>query len=114
MTLGKDCLTTKTIPDAIHLDILPKTNEIALDLIKTGQLLVRMLVEVGELPFIQSTDAVVEVFKKPLPDVLITLFLKQLADVVRKGIRKDNERIEAEERFLKASFVSVATNQSTR
>jgi len=94
-----------TIPYEIHLEILPKTSEIAQDLIKTRQLLVRMLVEVGELPFIQGTDAVVEVFKKPLPEVLITLFLKQLADVVRKGIRKDYERIEAEERFLKGRLL---------
>ena len=37
--------------------------------------------------------------------MLITLFLKQLADVVRKGIRKDFERIEAEERFLKGRLL---------
>jgi len=90
-----------TIPDEIHLEILPKISEVSQNIVKTRQLLVRMLVEVDELPFIKSTDADVEVFKKPLPDVLITLFLKHLADVVRKGIRKDYERIETEERFLK-------------
>ncbi len=94
-----------TIPDDIHLEILPKTSEVSQNLVKTRQLLVRMLVEVNELPFIQSTKAGVEIFEKPLPDVLITLFLKQLADVVRKGIRKDYERIEAEERFLKGRLL---------
>ena len=94
-----------TIPDDIHLEILPKTSEVSQNLVKTRQLLVRMLVVVNELPFIQSTKAGVEIFEKPLPDVLITLFLKQLADVVRKGIRKDYERIEAEERFLKGRLL---------
>ena len=94
-----------TLPDDIHLEILPKTSEVSQNLVKTRQLLVRMLVVVNELPFIQSTKAGVEIFEKPLPDVLITLFLKQLADVVRKGIRKDYERIEAEERFLKGRLL---------
>ena len=94
-----------TLPDDIHLEILPKTSEVSQNLVKTRQLLVRMLVEVNELPFIQSTKAGLEIFEKPLPDVLITLFLKQLADVVRKGIRKDYERIEAEERFLKGRLL---------
>ena len=94
-----------TIPDDIHLEILPKISENGQNNIDVRKLLVKMLVEVNELPFIQSTDADVEIFDKPLPDVLITLFLKQLADVVRKGIRKDYERIEAEERFLKGRLL---------
>ena len=101
-----------TIPDDIHLEILPKTCEGSQKNSDVRKLLVRMLMEVDELPFIKSTDAVVEVFNKPLPDVLITLFLKQLADVVRKGIRKDYKRIEAEERFLKGRLlVSHQINQ---
>jgi 5-methylcytosine-specific restriction enzyme subunit McrC len=39
-----------------------------------------------------------------LPEVLIGRFLQDLAQVVRKGIRKDYQRIEAQERFLKGQL----------
>ena len=94
-----------TIPDDIHLEILPKTSEDGQDIKETRALLVKMLCEIDELPYLESTEAELEVFEQRLPEMLINRFLNDLANVVRKGIRKDYERIEAEERFLKGRLL---------
>jgi 5-methylcytosine-specific restriction enzyme subunit McrC len=101
-----------SLPGSIHLEILPKTSEDDQDNIEVRKLLVRMISEVYELPSIEHTKANVAVFQRPLLEVLITWFLQDLANVVRKGIRKDYERIEAEEKFLKGRLlVSQQINQ---
>ena len=94
-----------SLPGSIHLEILPKTSEDDQDNIEVRKLLVRMISEVYELPSLEHTKANVAVFNRPLLEVLITWFLQDLANVVRKGIRKDYERIEAEERFLKGRLL---------
>ena len=101
-----------SLPGDIHLEILPKTSKDGQDNIEVRKLLVKMLSEVYELPFMEHTKANIQVFKRPLLEVLITWFLQDLANVVRKGIRKDYERIEAEEKFLKGRLlVSQQINQ---
>ena len=94
-----------SLPGSIHLEILPKTSEDDQDNIEVRKLLVRMISEVYELPSLEHTKANVALFNRPLLEVLITWFLQDLANVVRKGIRKDYERIEAEERFLKGRLL---------
>ena len=94
-------------PDGTHIEILPKTNvqvkqSYELD---TRKLLCKMLAEVYRLPFIETKEANVEIFNKPLIEALISLFLTRLASVVRRGIRKDYHRIEEEERFLKGQLL---------
>ncbi len=74
------------------------------DLVDSRKLLLRMLKAAKVLPFIESTDALIDTVKQPLPEVLIGRFLQNLAQVVRKGIRKDYQRIEAQERFLKGQL----------
>jgi len=101
-----------SLPGDIHLEILPKTSENSQDNIEVRKLLVRMLSEVYELAFIKNNEANLEVLDRPLHEILITWFLEDLANVVRKGIRKDYERIEAEEKFLKGRLlVSQQINQ---
>lgn len=101
-----------TLPDDIHLEILPKTSEVEQDAGVSREQLVRMLCEVDDLPFIENKKANLALFNQPLHEVLISWFLRDLTNVVRKGIRKDYERIEAEERFLKGRLlVSQQVNQ---
>ena len=101
-----------SLPGDIHLEILPKTSEYGQDNIEVRKLLVRMLSEVYELAFIKNNEANLQILDRPLHEVLITWFLQDLANVVRKGIRKDYERIEAEEKFLKGRLlVSQQINQ---
>ncbi|UQB42497.1 McrC family protein [Thiomicrospira microaerophila] len=93
-------------PDGVQIEILPKhapTLEQP-DLVASRKLLLRMLKAAKVLPFIESTDALIDTVKQPLPEVLMGRFLQDLAQVVRKGIRKDYQRIEAQERFLKGQL----------
>lgn len=93
-------------PDGTQIEILPKHAHIldSRDLVASRQLLLRMLKAAKVLPFIESTDALLEKLKQPLPEVLIGRFLQDLAQVVRKGIRKDYQRIESQERFLRGQL----------
>jgi 5-methylcytosine-specific restriction enzyme subunit McrC len=101
-----------TTPDGTHLEILPKTNVDGQDTKETRELLVKMLFEIDDLTYLETTDASLVLFDKPLPEILINRFLHKLADVVRKGIRKDYQRIEAEEKFLNGQLlVSQQINQ---
>ncbi|AHF00443.1 restriction endonuclease [Thiomicrospira aerophila AL3] len=93
-------------PDGVQIEILPK-HAPTLDapgLVDSRKLLLRMLKAAKVLPFIESTDALIDTVKQPLPEVLMGRFLQDLAQVVRKGIRKDYQRIEAQERFLKGQL----------
>ena len=101
-----------TTPDGTHLEILPKTNEDGQDFGETRKLLVRMLFEIDDLTYLETTDASLVLYDKPLLEILINRFLHKLADIVRKGIRKDYQRVEAEEKFLKGQLlVSQQLNQ---
>ena len=93
-------------PDGTQIEILPKHAPMIEEpgLIASRKLLLRMLKAAKVLPFIASTDALIDTLKQPLPEVLIGRFLQDLAQVVRKGIRKDYQRIEAQERFLKGQL----------
>ena len=91
-------------PDGTHIEILPKTSESNQNIEDARGLLFKLLSVVPELPFIETTDAELRLFDKPLIEPLIAIFLKKLANLVRRGIRKDYQRIEAEERFLKGQL----------
>lgn len=93
-------------PDGVQIEILPKHNTILEEpgLADSRKLLLKMLAAAKVLPFIESTDALLEKLKQPLPEVLISRFLQALTQVVRQGIRKDYIRVEAQERFLKGQL----------
>lgn len=87
-----------------QIEILPKIDD-SQDLNKTRNILWKMLSVYMKLPFVEATEAAIRIQENtPLPEELIELFLKELTQVVRRGIRKDYERVEAEERFLKGQL----------
>lgn len=91
-------------PDGTQIEILPKTSESELpdnQLPEIRRTLLKMLRSVDGVVPIETTDAMLNLEKMPLPEMLIQTFLNKLSSVVRKGIRKDYQRIEAEEKFLK-------------
>ncbi len=92
-------------PSGTHIEILPKTTEANQNVEETRKLLLKLLYVADELPFIEATDASLQLHKKSLPEVLIGRFLASLASVVRQGIRKDYHRIESEEPFLKGQLL---------
>jgi 5-methylcytosine-specific restriction enzyme subunit McrC len=88
-------------PDGTQVEILPKISDEQPDLEGTRALLWKMLEAVEDLPFLETTDAQLKPRQGPLIEALIAVFLAHVANVVRRGIRRDYERIEAEERFLR-------------
>lgn len=91
-------------PSGLHIEILPKTSEANQSIEETRKLLLKLLYVAEELPFIEATDASLQLYQRPLPEVLISRFLSATASVVRQGIRKDYHRIQSEEPFLKGQL----------
>jgi len=93
-------------PDGTSIEVLPKTqiSHLSNETEQARSVLYRMLTLVNDLPVLQNNKANVKVFDKPLIEVLISLFLDYLKNIVRKGIRKDYIRVEDEERFLKGQL----------
>jgi 5-methylcytosine-specific restriction enzyme subunit McrC len=90
-----------TTPDGTQIEILPKTSEHGQDVAQTRALLWKMLSVVEDLTFLASTEAQLMLRNMPLPEALISIFLQQAATLIRRGLRRDYERIEAEEPFLR-------------
>lgn len=104
---GKKALRVKNFvgvisaPDGTQVEILPKTSDDQPDIGGTRELLWKMLGAVEDLPFLETTEAHLKLRRAPLVEALVTIFLAHVAAVMRRGIRRDYERIEAEERFLR-------------
>lgn len=88
-------------PDGTQVEILPKISDEAPNIGDTRDLLWRMLGAVRDLPFLETTEARLRLREGSLVEALIAVFLEHAANVVRRGVRRDYERIEAEERFLR-------------
>jgi 5-methylcytosine-specific restriction enzyme subunit McrC len=93
-----------TLPDGTQIEILPKTSEAGQDVGETRERLWRMLGAVDNLHLYESTEATLMLRDQPLVEALISKFLAEVSSLVRRGLRKDYVRIEAEERFLKGSL----------
>ena len=114
---GKKALKVKNFvgvisaPDGTQVEILPKTSEGIQNLGDTRELLWKMLDAVENLRFLQTTDAQLMLRSAPLTEVLISIFLGHVAALVRRGIRRDYERVEDEERFLRGRLRVVQQMQ---
>lgn len=114
---GKKALRVKnfvgviTAPDGTQVEILPKTSEGAQDVDATRTLLWKMLGAVEDLRFLETTDTRLMSRAGPLTEALISRFVAQVAAVVRRGVRRDYERVEAEERFLRGRLRAVQQMQ---
>ncbi len=88
-------------PDGTTLEILPKISNKDEDSAKAVRILMKMLRVVHELPALDTTKADLAAQNRPLLEILISIFLRHVADVVHKGIRSDYQRIEDTRPFLK-------------
>lgn len=88
-------------PDGTQVEILPKTSEGPQDPKTTRVTLWKMLQAVENLRFLETTQADLTLRSMPLIESLVGVFLGQVAALVRRGIRRDYERVSDEERFLR-------------
>jgi 5-methylcytosine-specific restriction enzyme subunit McrC len=76
------------LPDGLQIEVLPKISK-RLEAGKARQLLVKMLIELADSPFIEGTIADLEAHKTPLFELLMRCYLEQVTAIVRKGIARD-------------------------
>ncbi|SFV57538.1 McrBC 5-methylcytosine restriction system component [hydrothermal vent metagenome] len=96
-----------TTTNGTQIEILPKISESCDDTAdKSRETLEKMLKEVNKLPFIETTKADLQLKKQPLPEVLISWFLDCVDNIIKQGIRRDYNRISANEKFLKGQLQS--------
>jgi 5-methylcytosine-specific restriction enzyme subunit McrC len=102
-----------TTPCGYQIEILPKivshlneSDESYLETVRKK--LFTMLNTVQRLKFKSFHQASLEIFKQSLPDVLIRLFLEEVALLVKKGIRNDYVSVRDETPFLKGRLQVAA------
>lgn len=96
-----------TAPDGTQIEILPKTSEDGQDIGATRDLLWKMLDTVENLRLLETTESQLMLRKMPLTEALVSIFLEEVGALVRRGIRRDYERVEEEENFMRGRLQVV-------
>lgn len=100
-------------PCGCQIEILPKitSHDDVEDkdyLRRVRKKLFTMLNAVQRLKFKSFNNASLEIFAQPLPDVLIRIFLEEVALLIKKGIRNDYVSVRDETSFLKGRLQVAA------
>lgn len=91
-------------PCGLRLEILPKHFEGG-DCVRTSRrLLRRMIAEALDLPRRDAREASLELFDAPLSEWVMAQFLRELDQLVKRGVRFEYTRVEEEQRFLRGQL----------
>lgn len=88
--------------DGTTIEILPKIQDVKED--KAKEILIKMLKMLKKSPFKNFNMANLKSSKMPLLEIFITMFLEELANLVRKGIKSDYITKEENLKFLKGKL----------
>lgn len=95
-------------PCGTRLEILPKHHEQEDCLVKSRQLLRKLIQQALQLKPREVSVASLELFDAPLSEWVMGQFLAELDLLVKRGVRFDYQRIEEEQRFLRGQLNVVA------
>ncbi|EPL60215.1 McrBC 5-methylcytosine restriction system component-like protein [Stutzerimonas stutzeri B1SMN1] len=95
-------------PCGTRLEILPKHHEQDDCLVKSRQLLRKLIQQALQLKPREVSVASLELFDAPLSEWVMGQFLAELDLLVKRGVRFDYQRIEEEQRFLRGQLNVVA------
>ncbi|MGX5218945.1 McrC family protein [Pseudomonas segetis] len=95
-------------PCGTRLEILPKHHEQDDCLVKSRQLLRKLIQSALQLKPREASVASLELFDKSLSEWVMGQFLTELDLLVKRGVRFDYQRIEEEQRFLRGQLNVVA------
>jgi 5-methylcytosine-specific restriction enzyme subunit McrC len=95
-------------PCGTRLEILPKHHEQDDCLVKSRQLLRKLIQRALQLKPRETSVASLELFDAPLSEWVVGQFLAELDLLVKRGVRFDYQRIEEEQRFLRGQLNVVA------
>lgn len=84
--------------DGTTIEILPKIQDLSEE--KSKDILIKMLKTLKDSPFKHFNMAHLKSSKMPLLEIFITMFLEELANLVRKGIKSDYITKEENLKFL--------------
>jgi 5-methylcytosine-specific restriction enzyme subunit McrC len=108
---GQECLQVRNYvgiletPSGSQIEILPKTVLSDKQSIEEARLLLwKMLSRIYEIPWTESEEAHLCISNRPIIEILIYKFLKEVSTIVRRGIRSDYVRTQDEASFLKGSL----------
>lgn len=88
--------------DGTTIEILPKIQDLSEE--KSKDILIKMLKTLKDSPFKHFNMAHLKSSKMPLLEIFITMFLEELANLVRKGIKSDYITKEENLNFLKGKL----------
>lgn len=88
--------------DGTTIEILPKIQNLNED--ESKKILIKMLKTLKKSPFKNFNMAHLKSSKMPLLEIFITMFLEELANLVRKGIKSDYISLEDNLKFLKGKL----------
>jgi 5-methylcytosine-specific restriction enzyme subunit McrC len=95
-------------PCGTRLEILPKHHEQDGCVVKSRQLLRKLIQRALQLKPRDASLASLEVFNAPLSEWVMGQFLAELDLLVKRGVRFDYQRVEEEQRFLRGQLNVVA------
>ncbi|SFV50684.1 McrBC 5-methylcytosine restriction system component [hydrothermal vent metagenome] len=88
--------------DGTTIEILPKIQNLSTD--RSKEVLIRMLKTLKKSPFKNFNTAHLKSSKMPLFEIFITMFLDELAQLLKKGLRSDYITKEENLKFLKGKL----------
>jgi 5-methylcytosine-specific restriction enzyme subunit McrC len=92
-------------PCGTRIEILPKHVRGPTDVNSARRVLIRMLRAALDLPVRESGPTALETFHAPVSEWIIGCFLKELNELVRRGLRFDYQVVEDEVRFLRGRLL---------
>ena len=94
-------------PCGTRIEILPKIYSDQTSMEASRKTLLKMLAVVENLKLEQFNNAHLQVVNQPLIEVLISQFLSQVSLLLKKGLRSEYQRVDAQRSFLKGRLNTV-------
>lgn len=91
-------------PCGTRIEILPKHSGQNDDIRSMRRLLIRMLTSALNLKSREAGQTSLQTFNVPLPEWLMSNFLREVDRLVKRGLRFDYKRVEEESRFLRGQL----------
>ncbi|MEZ9139999.1 MULTISPECIES: McrC family protein [unclassified Shewanella] len=91
-------------PCRTRIEILPKTSTEACEPEVARKTLLKMLAKVENLKLEEFQQSQLQLLKQPLYELLITHFLNAVSKLIKRGVRREYQRIERESSYLKGQL----------
>lgn len=92
-------------PSGNQIEILPKDTDISSAVVKTRHRFWKMLTTVMNIPAVTSHHANLDAHRTPLLEILISLFLEAVQELIKRGVRSDYRRVQEEKKYLKSRLL---------